>query len=90
MVLSLTQDTQQASLKQHRYWMQRLASHGYYEAITYSFCDPQLFGDNLPSALQLSNPISPQLSLMRTSLFPSLLQVLAYNLNSPTQATEAI
>lgn len=64
-----------------RYWVERLVTLGYHEVITYSFSNPAWFdSEGMAPALQLSNPISPELSVMRTSLFPGLLQVLAYNL----------
>ena len=60
---------------------QRLAARGFCEAITFSFVSPeqqQMFNpDLLPIALR--NPISTDLSVMRTSLIPGLLGVLAHN-----------
>jgi phenylalanyl-tRNA synthetase beta chain len=55
---------------------------GYREAITYSFVDPglqrQLFPDT--PALALANPISVELSEMRVSLWPGLLEACRQNL----------
>lgn len=63
---------------------QLLVDRGYHEAITYSFVDPaiqkQLLGDE-PEAIALANPISADLSVMRLSLWPGLMQALTYNLN---------
>lgn len=61
---------------------ERLVEAGYYEVVTYSFIadDPTgLF--NGETAPRLKNPISSELSVMRTSLWPGLLQVLARNLH---------
>ncbi|EMR11913.1 phenylalanyl-tRNA synthetase subunit beta [Methylophaga lonarensis MPL] len=63
---------------------QLLVDRGYHEAITYSFVDPaiqkQLLGDEV-EAIALANPISADLSVMRLSLWPGLMQALTYNLN---------
>ena len=59
-----------------------LAARGYQEAVTYSFIDADsyaLFSQQQP--LTLSNPISAELSCMRSSLLPGLLKALAHNLN---------
>jgi len=60
-----------------------LVERDYLEAITYSFVDPQLqqLVDPQVEALPLANPISADLSLMRTSLWPGLLRALQRNLN---------
>lgn len=58
-----------------------LVDRGYQEAITYSFVDQasqQLIDPQIP-ALQLINPISSELAVMRTSLWPGLLKVVEYN-----------
>jgi len=58
-----------------------LVNNDYHEVITYSFIDPKL--NNLMSYknnLLLSNPIAPELSEMRTSLLPGLLNTLQYNI----------
>ena len=58
-----------------------LAQRGFQEAITYSFVDPvfqqRLDPDRQP--LALANPISADLAVMRTSLWPGLLKALVYN-----------
>ncbi|VAW80982.1 Phenylalanyl-tRNA synthetase beta chain [hydrothermal vent metagenome] len=59
-----------------------LVDRGYQEAITYSFVDAdqlQLFEPSL-SAVVLANPISSEMSVMRTSLWAGLIGVLKYNL----------
>ncbi|UTA49557.1 phenylalanine--tRNA ligase subunit beta [Simiduia sp. 21SJ11W-1] len=60
-----------------------LISLGYQEAITYSFVEPklqQLF-DPEAQAVSLLNPISADMSVMRTSLLPGLAQALQHNVN---------
>lgn len=56
---------------------------GYHEAITYSFIAPELQRLIDPEAhpLVLENPISNDLSIMRSSLWPSLLTAVSYNQN---------
>ena len=60
-----------------------LVDRGYQEAITYSFVEPKLQSlvDPHSRPLALSNPLSADLAVMRTSLWPGLLQALAYNAN---------
>jgi phenylalanyl-tRNA synthetase beta chain len=62
---------------------QHLVSRGYREVITYSFVDPKVHAALFPQveAVVLKNPISADMSTMRTSLLPGLLQTLIYNLN---------
>ena len=59
-----------------------LVQRGYFEAITYSFCDvglqTRLCGE---AGLALANPITADMTHMRLSLWPGLLQTLSYNLN---------
>ena len=62
-----------------------MIDRGYHETITYSFVDPTLqkkFSQSRKSAQQeimLKNPIAENLSVMRLSLIPGLLQALANN-----------
>ncbi|HFD12561.1 MAG TPA: phenylalanine--tRNA ligase subunit beta [Crenotrichaceae bacterium] len=60
-----------------------LVDRDYQEAITFSFGDSDLLQQFEPelSGLVLKNPISSELSTMRTSLWPGLIQALQYNLN---------
>ncbi len=62
---------------------QCLIERGYQEAITYSFVDPRLQAaldpDNVPFAL--ANPISADMAVMRTCLWPGLMQAVLYNQN---------
>lgn len=61
----------------------QLVAEGFQEAITYSFVDPNiqtlLNPNNEP--IPLLNPISSEMSVMRTNLWPGLLQALSHNLN---------
>jgi phenylalanyl-tRNA synthetase beta chain len=58
-----------------------LIDRGYQEAITYSFTDPKIQQVLFPTntALALTNPISSELSVMRLSLWPGLVQALEFN-----------
>ena len=60
----------------------RLVAQGYREVISYSFIDPKVhqacFG-NAPF-VEVTNPISADMSVMRTSLLPGLLGTVEYNL----------
>jgi len=62
-----------------------LVARGYNEAITYSFVEPGLqnllSGDGENDQVFLQNPISADMSVMRTSLLPGLVQALIYNQN---------
>ena len=60
---------------------QTLVDRGYHEAITYSFVDPKLQALLAPNdhAIPLVNPIASDMSVMRTSLWPGLVQALMYN-----------
>ncbi|MDX1597824.1 MAG: phenylalanine--tRNA ligase subunit beta [Marinobacter sp.] len=56
---------------------------GYQEAVTYSFVDPkvQQLVDPEREGIELANPISSDLSVMRTSLWSGLLKTVAHNQN---------
>jgi phenylalanyl-tRNA synthetase beta chain len=60
-----------------------MVEQGYYEAVTYSFVSPELQGilDPGQATLPLANPISTDMSVMRTRLLPGLIQALRHNLN---------
>lgn len=60
-----------------------LVTLGYQEAITYSFVDPELQKQLDPEneGIALANPISADLSVMRTTLWSGLLKALMYNQN---------
>lgn len=60
-----------------------LIDHGYCETITYSFIDPKLAKMFYPAKepITLRNPIASDMSIMRASLWPGLIQGLLFNLN---------
>ena len=65
-----------------------LLAAGMMEAINYSFCDPNCFdkirfaaNHPLRDALKLQNPLSPEMSVLRTTLLPSLLENAQHNRN---------
>ncbi|MDH3639700.1 MAG: phenylalanine--tRNA ligase subunit beta, partial [Gammaproteobacteria bacterium] len=64
-----------------------LVDRGYSEIITYSFVDPglQRLLDPAASPIALANPISEQLSVMRSSLWPGLIQTVMSNLRRQHQ-----
>jgi phenylalanyl-tRNA synthetase beta chain len=59
-----------------------LAARGYQEVVTYSFVSPdiQALVDSSVQPVTLTNPLSAELSVMRTSLWPGLLACAQYNL----------
>lgn len=59
----------------------QLVTLGYQEAITYSFVDEALQQQISPDerAIALANPISSDMAVMRTSLWPGLLKAVSYN-----------
>ncbi len=61
---------------------QKLVERGYFEAITYSFVDPEI-QRALTGAdgIRLNNPIADNLAVMRRSLWPGLLEAVRTNLN---------
>lgn len=60
-----------------------LVERDYREVVTYSFVDPVLQQrlDPRTTPLMLENPIASDMSVMRTGLWPGLLQTLRHNLN---------
>ncbi len=65
-----------------------LLAAGMMEAVNYSFCDPNCFdkirlaaNDPLRNTLQLRNPLSPEMSVLRTTLTPGLLENAQHNRN---------
>ncbi len=61
----------------------QLVARGYQEAITYSFVDPRLQAliDPEFEPVGLENPLSSEMSVMRTTLWTGLLKALIYNIN---------
>lgn len=68
----------QLSLRQIK---QVLSARDYYEAVTYSFVDPKIQELFNPATKPyvLANPISPELSVMRTSIWQSLITAYCQN-----------
>ncbi|ALO46271.1 phenylalanine--tRNA ligase subunit beta [Pseudohongiella spirulinae] len=62
---------------------ERLVAAGYQQVITYSFVEPglQQLIQPEPAAVALQNPISADMAVMRTSLWPGLLSTLQRNVN---------
>ena len=60
-----------------------MVSCGYQEAITYSMVEPGLLSkfDNQNKPVELVNPISADMAVMRTSLWPGLVKALQHNQN---------
>ena len=61
-----------------------LVGYGFNEIITYSFVSEkeyELFGLNAENLIKIINPLGEDMSVMRTSLFPSIIRTVAYNLN---------
>lgn len=58
-----------------------LVSRDYQEVINYAFVSPDLLAQTGQSlgAISLANPLSVDMSVMRTSIFPGLLQTFVYN-----------
>jgi phenylalanyl-tRNA synthetase beta chain len=79
----LTADISEHSLATHRL-QSLLVDRGYQEAITYSFVDPEIqkyLAIEGEQGIALANPISADLSVMRTSLWSGLIQAMVHNLN---------
>ena len=60
-----------------------LVRRGYQEAVTFSFVDAALQGvmDPLVESIPLANPISSDLAVMRTLIWPGLVRAMLYNTN---------
>jgi phenylalanyl-tRNA synthetase beta chain len=68
--------------------METLIQHGYYEVINYTFTSPNscdlinlISEDPRRKHLQILNPLAEDLSVLRTSLIPGLLETARYNLS---------
>ena len=60
-----------------------LVERGYHEAVTYSFVDAQLQArvSSAPDGIALANPIASNMGVMRTSLWPGLIEAALHNAN---------
>lgn len=64
--------------------LRKLLCHlGYHEVITYSFIDKssQALFDPAQVAKELTHPLTAEMAVMRTSLWPGLVHTLSYNVN---------
>jgi len=75
-----TSSESQIGLSRYRH---QLVALGYQEVVTYSFIDEKLSRTLFPTqdTVSLQNPISADMSVMRTSILPGLLTTLKYNEN---------
>lgn len=71
------------------------ASLGFDEIVTYSFISPKNFdkirlpeNSSLRNTVTITNPLGEDTSVMRTTLLPSMLQVLATNYNSRNESAK--
>lgn len=80
-VAALHVQAQPESRRSLRTLRRTLVARGYQEAVTYSFVDPvmQAAMEHEVTPVALSNPISSDLAVMRTSLMPGLLHAALYN-----------
>ena len=71
------------NLRQLSQLRNQLIARGYFESITYSFVDPMVQDTLMPTTevVPLINPISTDMSVMRTTLWSGLLPAVRYNLN---------
>ncbi len=66
---------------------QAMVDRGYQEAVTYSFVEPRLqeLLDPQHTPVPLANPLSADLAVMRTSLWPGLIKAVQHNRNRQVQ-----
>jgi phenylalanyl-tRNA synthetase beta chain len=83
MSAKLSIDASPENKKDLRYLRNILVDRGYNEAITYSFVDPSIQSQLMPKTkpVSLVNPITADMSEMRTTLLSGLLPSIRYNLN---------
>ncbi|MDI6704458.1 MAG: phenylalanine--tRNA ligase subunit beta [bacterium] len=91
--ITLPKDRLLTHIKNRKYEISKMAkdlfaSFGFYEVITYTFIDPQVFDkiqftkDNESRrVIKLANPLSSAQSALQTTLIPGLLEVIKWNLN---------
>ena len=82
-LMSLAIESNAESLASTKTFRSQLVSQGYHEVITYSFVAPtvQSMCDPEVSPVSLTNPISSDMAVMRTNLWPGLLTTAMHNLN---------
>ncbi|MBR9866137.1 MAG: phenylalanine--tRNA ligase subunit beta [Oceanospirillales bacterium] len=76
----IANDESEVTLKSLR---AQLVGRGYQEAVTYSFIEKGLAAqfDDKHEAKALANPISAEMAVMRTTIWPGLVKALQYNQN---------
>jgi phenylalanyl-tRNA synthetase beta chain len=81
--MNLALQPESESLASVKTFRSPLLSRGYQEIITYSFIDPsvQSMLDPEVPPVSLTNPISSDMAVMRTNLWPGLLTTAGHNLN---------
>ena len=76
---------EQPEVRKHATTRSRLLSLGYDEAVSLTFISREDAARFSPgAAIELANPLSEEASVMRTSMVPGMLDMLAYNLNRGT------
>ena len=74
-----------SELKKQQMTRSRLLALGYNEAVSLTFISHENAARFSPGAhIELANPLSEEASVMRTSMVPGMLDMLAYNLNRGT------
>ncbi len=83
LAISPTLHTPSDALVPDQYLRQMLVSRGYHETVNYSFVSDRRQQQLDPDVMSipLANPLSSEMNVMRTSLWPGLLTVLQYNEN---------
>jgi len=82
-VAQLTMSHHQEAIQPLKRVRDLLVARGFHEAITYSFIEPELLKTFNPDAdpMILPNPIASDMSAMRVSLLPGLVNTVVYNQN---------
>ncbi|HEX6504326.1 MAG TPA: phenylalanine--tRNA ligase subunit beta [Terriglobales bacterium] len=76
---------EQPEARKHAMTRSRLLALGYDEAVSLTFISHEDAAKFSPgAAIELANPLSEEASVMRTSMVPGMLDMLAYNLNRGT------
>jgi phenylalanyl-tRNA synthetase beta chain len=82
-VASLTMSKRPEGLLSLNRLRDQLVARGYFEAISYSFVDEKLQRSLDPAnePIELANPLSAEMSVMRTTIWTGLIKALIYNVN---------
>lgn len=86
--MSVSEEERKSAFNQERAVRPLLADSGFFEVITYSFIAPENIealqvpeGHSFRKHISISNPLSRDQSILRTTLLPGLLQTVAENFN---------